>query len=71
MKEETGLDVTVSHEVGRVRGTPIFLCRQTGGALRSKSPESIAVGWFQLGKVLSMFLPPFIADFIRGMKNVQ
>jgi len=72
VKEETGLDVTVSHEVGRVRGnTPIFLCRRTGGALRSKPPESIAVGWFPLEKVLSMFLPPFISDFMREMKDAR
>lgn len=54
-----------------VRGVPIFLCRQTGGALRSKSPESLAVGWFPLGKVLSMFTPPFIADFIRRVRDDQ
>lgn len=67
VKEETGLDVEVLREVGRVRSaTPIFLCESTGGALRSRPPESVAVGWFPLEvNALPRFMPPFIREFLE------
>lgn len=67
VKEETGLDVEVLREVGRVRSaTPIFLCKLLGGTLSANRPESIAVGWFPLESSLPVNMPPFIIKFLKS-----
>lgn len=68
IREETGVEIEVLEEVGRVReGIPIFLCRNKSGALRSSPPETLAVGWFSLEKPFPVNMPSFIKKFLEEM----
>lgn len=70
IREETGVKVEILGEVSKVGGTPIFLCRNKSGALKSSPPETLAVGWFPLGKPLPVNMPSFIKDFFANL-NIQ
>jgi 8-oxo-dGTP pyrophosphatase MutT (NUDIX family) len=61
--EETGIEVTVERHVGdyvrtgfRPHTARVFLCRVTGGALRT-SAETANVRWFPLGRIPDTLFP--------------
>lgn len=66
VEEETGLKVEILREVDRIRGgTRIFLCNNNSGTLRSRVPETLAVGWFSLHDPFPQKMPPFIKEFLE------
>lgn len=73
VKEETGLDVEVVEELGRVigpiTGNPhsVYLCAQTGGSLRPGRPEVTDVRWIPYEELTGLLVPRFIIDFLDSL----
>lgn len=73
VKEETGLDVEVVKELGRVigpvTGNPhsVYLCAQTGGILRPSLPEATDVRWIPYEELDGLLIPRFIRDFLDSL----
>jgi len=70
VKEETGLDVEVLEELGRVigpiTGNPltVFLCTQRGGRLRPAPPETTEARWIPYEELSGLQVPRFIMEFL-------
>ena len=70
VKEETGFDVEVIYELGRVIGPitghtqSLFLCAPTEGSLRPGYPEVMEARWVPYEELAGLLVPPFIKDFL-------
>jgi len=77
VKEETGLDVEVVEELGRVTGPitgnphSVFLCVLTGGSLRPSSPEATETRWILYEELHQLRVPRFIRDFLATLDLKQ
>lgn len=69
-KEETGLEVDVVKELGRVVGPltghyhHMFLCRPSGGSLEPSLPEATEARWAPYKELPNLSIPPFIREFL-------
>jgi len=72
-REETGLDVEVVEELGKVIGPitgkphTVFLCSATGGSPKPRPPETTDVKWVPYGELSRLLIPPFIREFMEGL----
>ena len=77
VREETGLDVEVVGELGRVigpiTGSPhiVFLSRLKGGSLRPGYPEATDARWIPYEKIPRLQIPSFIIDFLATLNLTQ
>ena len=73
VKEETGLNVEVIRELGKVigpiTGTPqiLYLCAPTGGSLRPNRPEAMEVRWVSYQELSELLVPQFIRKFLESL----
>lgn len=73
VKEETGLDVEVLEELGRVigpiTGNPltVFLCTPRGGRLRPAPPETTEVRWIPYEELSRLQVPRFMVEFLATL----
>jgi 8-oxo-dGTP diphosphatase len=73
VEEETGVDVMVIRELGRVRGPitgnyhTLFLCSARGGSPRPSLPETTDVKWTGYEELLGLPIPPFIREFLEKL----
>ncbi len=71
--EETGVEVAVVRELGRVRGPitgnyhTMFLCTPIGGGPTPSLPETTDVRWTPYGELRELSVPPFIAEFLETL----
>jgi 8-oxo-dGTP diphosphatase len=77
VKEETGLEVEVVEELGRVIGPitgkphSLYLCRLIGGRLKPSYPEAIDARWILYEEINRRLIPPFIKDFLATLDLTQ
>jgi len=70
VKEETGFDVKVLEELGRVvgpiTGNPltVFLCTPRGGRLRPAPPETTEARWIPYKELSRFQVPRFMMEFL-------
>lgn len=68
--EETGVEVSVFQELGRLRGPitgnyhTMFLCAPIGGSPTPSLPETTDVRWAPYEELRELTVPPFIAEFL-------
>ena len=73
VKEETGLDVEVVEELGRVIGPitgkphSVFLCTLTGGSLRLDPLETKEARWIPYEELSRLLVPRFIREFLATL----
>lgn len=71
--EETGVEVSVVKELGRVRGPitgnyhTMFLCTPIGGSVTPSLPETTDVRWTPYEELRELLVPPFIAEFLETL----